>query len=144
MPTRIDMLTDAQRAAMPAYAAEWIARGLDLTPADRPAAEQAYRDCYRLAGLAEPKRIVWVQSPLALALAGPLAAVRLGDDAVGGVVSGAVRGVVSVAVRGVVSGVVDDAVGGAVRDAVGDAVDDAVRGAVGGACLLYTSDAADE
>ena len=41
MATRIDGLTDEQIAAMPAHAAEWIARGLDLTPADRPAAESA-------------------------------------------------------------------------------------------------------
>lgn len=81
--TRIDVLTEEQKAAMPAHAKEWIARGLDLTPADRPAAEAAYRECYRLAGLPEPKRIVWVKSPLALVHAAPRAALVLATHARG-------------------------------------------------------------
>ncbi|WP_237535457.1 DUF6745 domain-containing protein, partial [Streptomyces sp. SID3343] len=42
-------------------------------PADREAAEVAIRAAYRAAGLAEPERVVWYQSPLAAAVAATVA-----------------------------------------------------------------------
>ena len=131
MPKRIDKLTDEQAAQMPAWRDKWIAIGLSTERADRAKFEAAVVRCYAAAKLAPPKRIVWVLSPLIMALAAPIAAYLLNK---GGAVRGAVRGAVGDAVRGAVGGAVGVAVGGAVdgavRVAVGDAVDGAVDGAV--------------
>ena len=155
--TRIDTLTDEQAARFVEWRDKWIKIGLCTDPANRARFERAARDCYHFAGLAEPQRIVWVESPIVLALVGPIASCLLADgavhgavrdavdgavrdavdDAVGDAVHGAVRDAVGGAVHGAVDGAVRDAVGGAVRDAVDGAVhgavDGAVRDAVGGA-----------
>jgi hypothetical protein len=146
--TRIDRLTDAQKARFDEWADRWIEIGLRTGNADRPRFEAAVRECYRFAGLEPPKVIVWTTSPLVVSLAAPVAALLIEihrRDAVGRAVGGAVRGAVgdavSDAVGGAVRGAVDDAVGravsgavrGAVRDAVGRAVSDAVSDAVGDA-----------
>jgi hypothetical protein len=137
MPKRIDSLTAAQTEQMAAHRDRWIKTGLTTGPADRERFERAVLECYRFSGLEPPKRIVWITSPLAMAFAGPTAALvlelrkRLG--AVRGAVDGAVRGAVDGAVYGAVRGAVDGAVGGAVYGAVDGAVDGAVRGAVDGA-----------
>jgi len=152
MSTRITALTDEQRAAIPAHVAAWVARGVDTSPADHAVVEAGIRDCYRYAGLTQPARIVWVPSPLVVALAGPIAASLLtdrrptrgvvddvddvADVAVVDAVHGAVRDVVRGAVRGAVhdvddvDDVVDDVVHGAVRGAVRGAVHDAVHDVV--------------
>ena len=137
---RIDKLTKAQEAAMPAFRDKWIEIGLRTGPADRPAFERHVTECYRAAGLEPPKRVVWVQSPLVLAFAAPTAALalewrKLADArpdvravflarlaGVSAPVRGAMEGAVRGAVEGAVEGAVDGAVGGAVRDAVRGAV----------------------
>lgn len=43
----------------------WRARAMATVPADRAAAEAGVRRAYRLAGLAEPETVVWVDSPRA-------------------------------------------------------------------------------
>jgi hypothetical protein len=43
----------------------WRAWASATGPADRAAAENGVRRAYRLAGLAEPERVVWVGSPRA-------------------------------------------------------------------------------
>jgi hypothetical protein len=43
----------------------WRARAMATARADRPAAEAGVRRAYRLAGLAEPEAVVWVDSPRA-------------------------------------------------------------------------------
>jgi hypothetical protein len=133
MVARIDSLTDAQRERMDSWADEWIEIGLRTGPADRPAFESAARRCYKHAGIPWPDRVVWVSSPLVMAIAAPVSALIIHmtkRDAVSGAVRGAVRGAVDDAVDDAVDGAVDDAVRDAVRGAVGGAVDGAVRGAV--------------
>ncbi|GAA4387794.1 hypothetical protein GCM10023088_60330 [Actinomadura verrucosospora] len=57
------MSGDAQREAA-AVRAEWLGHLLSTAPADRPAAEAAISELYRLIGL-DPPRFHWVPSPLA-------------------------------------------------------------------------------
>ena len=74
---RIDRLTDEQRARMPEWRDRWIEIGLRAGAADRPKFEVAVAECYRAAKLAPPQRIVWVSSPLVLAIAAPAAALAI-------------------------------------------------------------------
>ena len=139
---RIDTLTPEQKAAMDGWADKWIEIGLRTGDADRPLFEESVRDCYRFAGLPEPKRIVWVPSPIVMQIAAPTAAFLIAmnnSKNVSVAVRGAVSGAVGDAVRGAVSG----AVGDAVRDAVGDAVRVAVDGAVSDAVRVAVGDAVD-
>jgi hypothetical protein len=62
---RLDRLTPAQEAQLPAIRDAWIAIGLSTERAERPRAEAAVRLAYRRAGLAEPADIVWTGSPMA-------------------------------------------------------------------------------
>jgi hypothetical protein len=65
---KIERLTPEQVARFPEYVKRWTDIGLATAPADRPAAEVAIRESYRLAGLDGPKRIVWCGSPLSQGL----------------------------------------------------------------------------
>ena len=149
--TRINELTADQRAQFDAHADRWIEIGLRTGRADRERFDRAARDCYRFAGIDWPGVVVWVPSPLALALAAPAAAVAIESvlrmktkrettaravqeavdravrEAVIGAVSGAVDAAVRRAVSGAVNGAVSGAVDGAVRGAVGDVVDGVVH-----------------
>lgn len=60
--------------------ARWRRAAASTSPADRPAAEAGVRLAYRRAGLAEPERIVWADSPLGAIhlLTGPEGAGRRG------------------------------------------------------------------
>ncbi|OAF17475.1 hypothetical protein AYJ54_04805 [Bradyrhizobium centrolobii] len=60
-------LTAEQTTALGEFRARWAAVRRSTTPADRSAAEQAVRLAYHAAGLERPARIVWCDSPLALA-----------------------------------------------------------------------------
>src|SRR5574337_1277175 len=140
MVKRIDSLTPQQRARMDEWADKWISVGLRTGAADRPKFEKAAEQCDLASNLSWHGNVVWVPSPIVMAIAAPVAAlviqlhrVKKSGGAVRGAVSGAVRGAGGGAVVGAVSGAVGDAVSGAVRGAVGDAVGGAVRGAVGGA-----------
>lgn len=97
--TRIDRLSDKERARFDEWADRWIEIGLRTGDADRPRFEAAVVECYRFAGLPVP-RVVWTTSPLAVALAGPIAAHLLYNRAVRGAVDGAVGGAVDGAVHG--------------------------------------------
>jgi hypothetical protein len=136
MVKRIEKLTEAQSAQMAAWADKWIEVGLRTGPADRVKFMSAAERCYEAANIPWHRNIVWVSSPLVMAIAAPVAALVF-EISRRGAVDGAVYGAVDDAVRGAVYGAVDDAVDGAVRGAVDgavdDAVDDAVRGAVRGA-----------
>src|SRR5258706_102818 len=72
--TRVDQLTDAERAQFQSHADKWIAIGLRTGAADRPRFEAAVKACYGFAGVPWPGVVVWVPSPLVLALAAPTAA----------------------------------------------------------------------
>lgn len=71
---RIQFLTEEQQARIPEWVERWRRIGLRTGPADRPRFEAAVERCYRLAGLAWEGRVVWVSSPLVVALAAPVAA----------------------------------------------------------------------
>ena len=107
MVTRIDRLTPAQAAQMPAHRDKWIKIGLSTDPmmhGDKWEVEQAIRAMYRRANLTEPARVIFVPSPFVLRVAAGIAAgaihvIRNGwpaslGDAVDGAVRGAVRGAV--------------------------------------------------
>jgi len=136
MPSRIDKLTEKQKAAMPAYRDMWIAKGLQTGNADWETFDKYMPICYEKAGIEYPSRIVRVASPLVGALAAAVAEGiwRKRGDAVDTAVRGAVDTAVDTAVRGAVDtavrGAVDTAVGSAVRGAVDTAVGDAVDVAI--------------
>ena len=101
--TRIDTLTDAERATFPGYVDRWTATGLRTGPlnADEWAqVEAAARRMYGYAGLPEPRVFLGVASPLAAAIAAsvaaevaPAAAAHLGDGVEAGVRVGVRAGV---------------------------------------------------
>jgi hypothetical protein len=136
MPGYIKGLTEKQKAAMPAFAQEWIKKGLKTGETDWDTFDKYMPICYEKAGIPYPARIVRVASPIVGALSaavaeGILSKLRAsGGGAVDAAVRAAVGVAVDVAVGGAVGGAVDDAVDVAVRGAVRVAVDDAVRGAV--------------
>ncbi len=74
MSRRIEFLTEEQQARIPEWAERWRQVGLRTGPADRPRFEAAVERCYRLAGLPWEGRVIWAPSPLAIALAAPVAA----------------------------------------------------------------------
>ena len=117
MVKRLETLTPAQVALLPAIRDKWLAIGLSTVPADRPRAEAAVKLAYRRANLPEPTLLIWLNSPLAGAYGSaflkalPAAQVRaqVGDqvrDQVGAQVGAQVR----------------DQVGAQVGDQVGDQV----------------------
>lgn len=64
--SKIESLTEAQKARMPEYVREWTDIGLSTQPADRYATGKAVFDVYRCAGLKPPASIIWRESPMAL------------------------------------------------------------------------------
>jgi hypothetical protein len=124
---RVDALTPEQRARMPEWRDKWIEIGLRTGPADRPAFERHVAECYRVAGLKPPKRVVWVPSPFVLAFAAPTASIAI--ELRRAVQKGPLSAATFVRGGGAVDVAVRDAVDVAVRGAVGDAVGGAVRGA---------------
>ncbi|MFI1382529.1 DUF6745 domain-containing protein [Embleya sp. NPDC020886] len=64
----------ADRLALAEATTDWAHVAAATGPADRPAAEEAIRAVYRAAGLSEPERVVWYDSPLAAAVAATVAA----------------------------------------------------------------------
>jgi hypothetical protein len=81
---RIDALTPTQVARLTEWRDKWLATGLSTAPADRPAAEAAVREAYGAAGLAPPKIVIWLRSPMEGAIgAAMLAGIKIGGDQVG-------------------------------------------------------------
>jgi hypothetical protein len=83
MVTRVDELTADQAARMQALANRWIVTGLRTGPADRLRCEAAARCCYEHVGVPWHGNVVWVGSPLMVALAGPAAATLLAWESQG-------------------------------------------------------------
>lgn len=78
--SRVDELSDAERAALAPAAEQWTRAACSTEAADRPRFEAAVSACYRLAGLGPPV-IAWCPSPLVAAIAGPLTTWLLAGDA---------------------------------------------------------------
>jgi len=102
MPKKITSLTDEQRNRMQEWAQKFIQIGLRTGPSNRPLFEAGVRECYRFAKLPEPRKIIWVQSPLVAVMAGSLAHHIMSHEAVDGAVGEAVHGAVGEAVDGAV------------------------------------------
>lgn len=75
MPKKITQLTEEQKARMPEWVQKWIKIGLCCDPSDRKETEDAIRECYKLSSLKPPSTFTWVESPIVLSLAAPIAAV---------------------------------------------------------------------
>ncbi|SMF85940.1 hypothetical protein SAMN02745830_07087, partial [Streptomyces sp. Amel2xC10] len=69
MTSRITQLTDEQIAALTTTRDAWLAHGLATSPANRPEAEAGVAEAYRAAGLEPPRLLIWVDSPMAGAIA---------------------------------------------------------------------------
>ena len=142
---KIEKLTAAQTAKLSDYAKRWTEIGLSTTPADRPRAEAAIIEMYRVAGLPAP-RIVWCGSPMAQGLTraiildqkllkniGKSVWASVGDSvgaSVGNSVWDSVRASVWASVGASVGDSVWASVGDSVRASVGDSVWDSVGDSV--------------
>lgn len=123
MPKRIDSLTEAQSARLTEWGDKWIEIGLRTGRAERVAFEAAAKRCYEHAGLKWPGRVVWVPSPIVMAIAAPVASLLLASKN-----RGAVEGAVGDAVRGAVRG----AEAKKIRKAIGAAISKAWHYYIGG------------
>ena len=138
----IEKLTAEQEAMFGDYVERWTRIGLCTDPADRPKAEQAIRDAYRLGGRSEPDRIVWCGSPFGMALTRAIiqqhgASVR---DPVGDSVKDPVGASVRDSVGDSVWASVMTSVGASVLDSVRDPVRDSVRDSVGASVMTSVWD----
>ncbi len=62
---KIEKLTTEQEKLLNVYRDKWLEIGLSTKPANKVLAEDALKRCYKVAGLKEPKQIIWTTSPLA-------------------------------------------------------------------------------
>ena len=134
----ITKLTDKQIARFAEFREKWLAIGLSTEPANRPKAEAAIVQSYRLAGLEPPKRIVWCGSPLSQGMTRAIIldkdAVSVGDSvwvSVGDSVGASVWASVWDSVRASVRASVGASVGASIRDSVWASVGDSVWVSVG-------------
>jgi len=67
------ILSETTRKALSVHVAKWIKVELSIQRADRNAAEQAVKESYQIVGLAPPARFLWLDSPMAGAIAATLA-----------------------------------------------------------------------
>jgi hypothetical protein len=122
-------VTDDQMAAVHADRDQWMRTALSTDRCDRPAAEAAVRAAYRAAGLADPSRVIWMDSPLGGAYA--IAALsQLGDqlrdqlrDQLGDQLWGQLWG----QLRGQLRGQLGDQLRGQLRGQLGDQLWDQLR-----------------
>ena len=123
--THIDQLSDEERARFNEWADKWIEIGLRTGPADRARFEAAVKACYGFAGIEWPGVVVWVPSPLVIALAAPTTALVI--EAVKAAQRAPLARVEDrhkktgrfQSIRAAVDDAVDAAVGGAVRNVIG-------------------------
>ena len=116
----IEEISEDAQKAFPAIVEKWAKIGLSTEPADRPRAEQAFRDLYDLVELKKPEQVIWVESPVVGGVAANIAATiiaslchRIGEPA-------------------------DRAnrqIGAAIYPAVRKRVDETVSGAIDAACV---------
>jgi len=65
--TEVRALTGGQKLELISYRRRWSAIRRSIEPADRDRAEEGVRLAYRAAGLSPSPRVVWCESPIALA-----------------------------------------------------------------------------
>lgn len=83
---KIESLTTEQKAQISNWVKKWIDIGLKTGEADWATFDKYFPVCYGKAGLAYPKNIVRVDSPLVGALAASIADVVINNLAVSGAV----------------------------------------------------------
>jgi hypothetical protein len=146
MHGKLVTLTQGQRAQMAPHTQQWITAGLATGPASRETFTEGVRRCYAHARLPWPHNVVWVSSPLVMALTVPLAARVLQSRRSGflqfdvynpllgvlGDCGGSVIDLIRRRVYQAVHGAVVDAVSPAVHEAVQHAVSGQVEQAVDG------------
>ena len=132
----LEKLTPEQEARLPEFRDFGLNIGLSTERTDRVAADAAIRSHYRACGLAEPKEILWFDSPYASVRA--RARVSVGAsvgasvwDSVWASVRDSVRASVWDSVWASVKASVRDSVRVSVRDSVRASVGDSVRASVG-------------
>lgn len=83
MKTKIEKLTPEQEALLPVFRDKWLKTGLSTEPADRPRAEAAITEMYKI--LNRPKPLfIWAASPMtANLLINILSDKKLGKNIVG-------------------------------------------------------------
>lgn len=62
----IEALTQEQIDKFPFYVDKWVKIGLSTEDVNKQDAENAINKCYELGGISKPKKIIWVQSPIAI------------------------------------------------------------------------------
>src|SRR3990167_985612 len=126
----IDKLTPDHEAKFSEYIEKWIKIGLCTDPADRPTAEKAIVESYKLAGLNPPKKIVWCGSPLSMGITRAIVLENSVRDSVRNSVKDSVKDSVGNSVRDSVRNSVWDSVRKLVRNSVGDSVENSVENSV--------------
>jgi len=143
MVERIETLTNAQAAQMDAYADRWIEIALRTGPVPRRSVTKIGRRSCELAGLPWHDNAVVVSSPVALALAAPIAAFLIPWQRQGlpaAAVNGPVGAAVGAAIRAAADNLAERAAG-TVRASVRSAIHAAVLGARP-SCLPGSTDGA--
>src|SRR3972149_11675993 len=84
-------LTKEQKNKFSEYREKWIKIGLCTDPADRPTAEKAIVESYKLAGLDPPEKIVWCGSPLSMGITRAVILENNSEKSVGDSVGDSVR-----------------------------------------------------
>lgn len=124
---------------MDEWAGRWNEVVLRIGPADRERFEAAARDCYRFIGVPFPDVVVWVPSPLVIALAAPAAALAIGlterpddDPALSEPLLGGPYATIAAkrAARAVWGQALRDLIGDALQDRLGAAIHHATQHAV--------------
>jgi len=123
--SQISNLSPKQVARLSEYADKWKNIGLSTELAERAMAEDGIRMAYRLAGLPEPKKIIWCSSPMA----GAITKAILTDT------GASVRASVWNSVRASLRDSVWDSVMASVMASVGDSVGDSVWDSVGASVM---------
>ena len=122
--SQISNLSPKQVARLSEYADKWKNIGLSTELAERAMAEDGIRMAYRLAGLPEPKKIIWCSSPMA----GAITKAILTDT--GASVRASVWNSVRASLRASVWNSAWDSVGASVRASLRDSVWDSVMASV--------------
>ena len=120
----INKLTKEQEAKFDEYREKWTKIGLCTDPADRPTAEKAIVESYKLAGLDPPEKIVWCGSPLSMARAN-----SVGNSVLNSALN-SVWNSVGDSVRNSVMNSVYNSVGDSVVNSVYNSVKNSVRNSV--------------
>jgi hypothetical protein len=130
--SRIENLTDAQKARFDEFIDKWMAIGLSTKKADRVMAENGIEEAYKIAGLKKPK-VVWTLSPLSSGITRYTVFEIIKHDvpSVRDSVWASVGASVGDSVRASVGDSVWDSIWSSVRDSVWASVGASVRDSVG-------------